>query len=228
LFAVAVACGACGTQLDSGYEGDPIATLHAEVTAAPAAGTPPLSAAIWWVGLVNTLLQRVDVEVIDELPVAVVLQLTQPPPDDVLIDRYGPRFACEPLRLIAQYDDWSRDPSGTYGVTENHVVCYMKDPVVAGSALATMLAGAYEPGFHVIALEHRFAAWEAWDQGTADEWDAAHQQCQEDFLAMHEGEEGAAATYCYSDIAHRAEDDLDTVMPITTGDYLDPSFHLET
>jgi hypothetical protein len=228
LLVLPLTCAACGAQLDSTYDGEAIATLYAEVTTPPTTATPRLAAAFWWTGIESAVLARVDVEVTGAFPVAMTLQLTQPPPDDVLIEAHGPRFACEPLILIGRDETGnSAHPRSIYGVTEHHVVCYMKDPIVAGSAPATMLGSAYEPGFHVIALEHRPRWLEAQEQGTLSEWQDALEQCIDDFVAVHEGAQSSASHSCDADIPHATEDDLDTVMPISVGEFLFPRFDLE-
>jgi hypothetical protein len=215
--------------VDSEYEGEPLATFHAELATAPPSGTPPLDVAMWWTGVERGVLQRVAVS--GDFPSTVMLQVTQPPPDDVLLGTessapWGMKFGCEPL-VVVDRSTQELEPGATLGVTENHVVCYLEKAVVAGTPLATILGGTYSAGFHVLRIEHRQTRYEAEMSGTLPAYEADLAQCRSDWAALH-GSSPDAVYFCTRDRAYPTPGDQATVMPLTLGDVVYPNFRLDT
>ncbi len=165
LAALALAAGVagCDAQADREYPGEPLFTLHGQVTGTPP--LPPLEAAmIWQLGSPpamsdQVLATRVPVEA--TFPATFTIRLLQPPPAAArltLLPGEVPfargNAAAVPLGTVAtQVENLPNVPqaySTSYGVDVDHWVIHLEADVPPGSLTEWWLGGVLPAGYHLV------------------------------------------------------------------------------
>lgn len=208
---IAAASAACGSQVDSDYDGEPIATLRASVSSAdPADELPPLEIDLMWDG--NREFAIVAAEVSGDFPTEVTLEVQAPPPRGTLSDfGDGIPVALTELMLFergaAETDSNEEGFSAViYGQAQSHALVYLGEDAPAGSVTAEILGGPQTAGFHVLEVS------------AAGEESPDSPLCEDDLDDTTPPI--ALSWWCGGgyDRLSPAAGDLDTLIPVTVGE----------
>jgi hypothetical protein len=158
----ALSLAACSAQVDSDYRGEWLGGLRLALRAGPNEEVPSDTA----VGLVWDLIDpdgyELDtqfgelVDVTGDVPFDVELDLSQPPPDPMLIDMADGNALA--VARVAWLDRQGFNPvSGTtysgWGGAHGHAVVYLARDVVADGATSRFLHGTTSAGYHLVAID---------------------------------------------------------------------------
>lgn len=146
---LALALGACGSQVDGDHQGEVLARLEGTMHAAESRSIEADVSIAWVIGSGGTSFVGADrVQVEGTLPSNFTLSVFTPPADDVLWDWDGVTFATAYLVSNPPSDDpkaWQK----WLGADMDHVLVYLPAKPPAGSDVAALLRGTPEPGYHL-------------------------------------------------------------------------------
>ena len=158
--AAAIAASACDAQVDQGYPGEPLVTLHGQIASA-GSGAPLEAAMLWQRGAPPStddqeLATRAPVE--SGFPATFTLRLYQPPPAAARrtllsgeVSYARANAAAVPYGIAAlAVDGLGATSNAAYGVDVAHWVLHLSADVSKGSVTAWWIGAALPAGFHLI------------------------------------------------------------------------------
>ncbi len=209
----AISLTACGTQVDGGYHGEPLASVKGTLTSS--AATPPTSAdvVLYWVadeGMGEgdySVTERASVT--GSFPASFELDVFAPPPARALIDvRQRPENRDLELNIGVAYVLAARsgaevgggegpDFENVLGGAESNLLVYLDRDIPADSRIARMLHGVTTQGYHLMRTEpvdpepHNACIEELNGRGLSEEeFELAEADCPPFFDQLYPVEEG--------------------------------------
>ncbi|WP_437507717.1 hypothetical protein [Sorangium sp. So ce1099] len=165
LLMLGLAAAACDSQVDPGYEGEPLVQVQGRVSADAPTPASGMKAVLIWIRSISSSPDQAFGEsaaVTGEFPATFTMDIYTAPPDEALNDwtPAGPDETRVGLALMVAIpanfelteDVWNGDAPlpPVMGVAERHVLAYVERDIVPGSSSEASVGGALPAGFHVL------------------------------------------------------------------------------
>jgi len=153
LFAATLAA-ACDPQADPGYQGEPLATLRGTVVSAVPSPPDDLDAVLVWTVSSGSPDYAVGqgAAIAGDFPATFRLDgFTRPP--ELALNDYGPvepRLGVAYTAALPPGTDFSEEPTGSIGLSEDYLLVYLDAAAPAGSGVAEFLGGPLAAGYHLM------------------------------------------------------------------------------